>query len=157
MVRGSAGTLPGRAAFPRPPPTSPFAPELPDFCTSDAAADGGKGMLTARPRSSGLAPFRNFPQGGGGVSRGRGREREGKNLPLDPSAKLRRPSDPLTSRRANIFRKQEKGFESEYSVGERNFRCYLHLVPGLKHFFLIDKLNLGRKKSSPVVFRNSTT
>lgn len=42
--RGSAGTLPERAAFPRPPPTSLFVPELPDFYTSDApAADGRKG------------------------------------------------------------------------------------------------------------------
>lgn len=40
----------------------------------------GKGMLTAQPRSTGLALFRNFARGGGGVSGGGGREREGKTF-----------------------------------------------------------------------------
>ena len=158
-ICGSEGVLgPSRSAPPsRDPLPPPFLSRSFQISTPRTLLQqtAGKGMLTAQPRSTGLALFRNFARGGGGVSRGGGRERERKNLPLDPCAKLGRPSDPLTSRRANIFRKQEKGFESEYSVGEGSFRSYLHLVPGLKHFFKL--INLGMKKSSLVVFRNSTT
>lgn len=78
VLRPSTRAPPSRDALPPTPfsSTSFYIPSLRLLLQTGA----GKGMLTAQARSTRLALFRNFAQGGGGVSRGGGREREEETL-----------------------------------------------------------------------------